>query len=73
MECVAVKCVLDFELERSTSAKSLEMYYFFQKKANLFETLSEVTTTKRLRSASRYDLPSGSHNNVFFIWAIFSA
>ena len=55
MECVAFEYVLDFELERPYSAKSLEMQYSLQMKANLIAALSMVTTTKRLWSSSRYD------------------
>ena len=53
MECVAFENVLDFELERPTSTKSLEMYYILQMKAKLFAALIMVTTTKNLWSASR--------------------
>ena len=53
MECVAFKYVLDFELKRQTSSKSLEIQYILQKKAKLFAALSMVTTTKQLWSASR--------------------
>ena len=66
MKCVAFEYVLDLELERITSAKSLDMYNFLQIKANSFAALSMVTATKRLRSASRYGRTSGSHNIVFF-------
>ena len=61
MECVAVKYILDFELERPTSAKSLGI----QIKAKLFTALPMIATTKHLRSASINDLTSGSHNIRF--------
>ena len=64
MKCAAFEYVLDLELERITSAKSLDMYNFLQIKANSFAALA--TATKRLRSASRYDRTSRSHNIVFF-------
>ena len=53
MECVAFEYVLDFELERLISAKSLETQYILQMKAKSFAALSMVTTTEYLRSASR--------------------
>ena len=56
MECVAFEYVLDFELERLISAKSLEAQYTLQMKAKFFAALSMVTTTEYLRSASRSDL-----------------
>ena len=52
MECV-LEYVLDFEFERPTSTKSLEIKYILQMKAKLFPALSMVTTTKHLWSASR--------------------
>ena len=52
MQCVAFEYVLDFELERPTSAKSLEMKYILQMKAKLFAALSMVLKTKNLWSAS---------------------
>ena len=65
MEYVAFEYVLDYELERPTSAKSLDMQYFLQIIAKLFAALPVVTITKRLWSASRYDFTSGSHNIDF--------
>ena len=56
MECVAFEYVLDLELERSSSGKSLEMQYILPMKANVFADLSLVTTKKYLWSASRQDL-----------------
>ena len=53
MECVAFEYVLDFELERLISAKSLEAQYTLQMKTKFFAALSMVTTTEYLRSASR--------------------
>ena len=53
MQCVAFKFVLDFELERPSSAKSLEMQYSLLMTVNLFADLSIVTKTKHLWSASR--------------------
>ena len=53
MECVAFKYVLDFELERPTSTKSLELQYILQMKAKLFAALSMVAATKHLWCASR--------------------
>ena len=53
MEYVALENVLDFELERLISAKSLETQYILQMKAKSFAALSMVTTTEYLRSASR--------------------
>ena len=44
MECVAFEYVLDFQLERPTSAKGLDMLCFFQIKAKLFAALSMVAT-----------------------------
>ena len=65
MECLAFDYILDFELERPTSAKSLEIQHFLQINTKLFTALSMVTTAKRLWSASRYDMTSGSHNIGF--------
>ena len=65
MECVAFEYILDIELKTPTSAKSLEMQYFFQIKAKLFAAFSMITTTKRSWSACRFDLTSGSHNIGF--------
>ena len=44
MECVAFEYVLDFELEKPTSTKSLEMQYWLQMKGKLFAVLSMVAT-----------------------------
>ena len=52
MECVALEYVLDFELERLISAKSLEAQYTLQMKAKFFAALSMVTTIEYLRCAS---------------------
>ena len=46
MEYVAFEYVLDFEIERPTFAKSLEMQYFLQVKVKLFAALSMVAITK---------------------------
>ena len=53
MECVAFEYVLDFELERPASTRSLEMSYILQMKAKLFAALTMVTVTKNLWGASR--------------------
>ena len=53
MECVAFGFVLDFDLERPSSDKILEMQYILLMTGNLFAYLSTVTTTKHLWSASR--------------------
>ena len=53
MECEAFEYVLEFELERPFSAKSLEMQYSLQMKANLLAALSIVTTTKHLWNSSK--------------------
>ena len=55
MECVVFEFVLDFELEKASSAKSLEIYILLMA-VNLFADLSMVTTAKHLWSTSRYDL-----------------
>ena len=44
MECVAFEYVLDFELEKPTSTKSLEMQYWLQMKGKLFAVLPMVST-----------------------------
>ena len=54
MECVGFEYVLDFELERPSSIKSLKTQYCFQIKAKLFAALSMVITAKALWSSSRY-------------------
>ena len=64
--CGAFENDIHFELERLTSATSLELKHSSQIKAKLFAGLFMVMTTKRLRSVSRYDLTSGSHNIGFF-------
>ena len=46
-------------------AKSVERSKFFADKAKLFAALSMITTAKRLWSAYRYDLTSGSHDIDF--------
>ena len=46
MECVASEFVFDFELERPSSAKSLEMQYILLMTVNLFPYLQMVTTAK---------------------------
>ena len=53
MECLAFEFAFDFELERPSSAKSLEMQDILLMKVNLFADLSIVTTAKHLWSASR--------------------
>ena len=53
MDCVAFELVLDFELKRPSSAKSLEMSYILLMAVNLFADLSMATTAKLLWSASR--------------------
>ena len=53
MEFVAFEYVLDLELERPSSSKSLEMQYILFMKANLLADFPMVTTTKHLRSACR--------------------
>ena len=53
MECVAFEFVLDFELERPSSTKSLEMEYILLMTVNLLTNFSMVTIAKHLWSASR--------------------
>ena len=54
MERVPFEDVLNFELEKPFSAKSLEMQYCLQMKTKLLAAFSVVTTTKRLWNSSRY-------------------
>ena len=53
MECEVLRFVLDFELEKSSPAKSLDMQYILRMTVNLFPGLFMLTTTKHLWSASR--------------------
>ena len=77
MECVVFEFVLDFELEKASSAKSLEIYILLMA-VNLFADLSMVTTKKHIcgvlldkisviwfKSNEKYSLYFYYHNSFF--------